>query len=156
MAGYWVIRTYKAGAVGEKIKYWVPGQKPSKSDRRLRSEIKKQQQNEAGAEKRLARQIHANFTSEDYLLGLDYSEAGLSRVLAGLDERGERFTDGSYHACHHQLRLWLWRVRRECREAGGPLRYLADPSETTGQARGLGRLHRNFIVKRDALAIGLG
>ena len=25
--GYWVIRTYTAGVVGEKIKYWVPGEK---------------------------------------------------------------------------------------------------------------------------------
>jgi hypothetical protein len=31
--GYWVIRTYTAGAVGEKIKYWVPGEKPTRSQR---------------------------------------------------------------------------------------------------------------------------
>lgn len=156
MAGYWVIRTYKAGAVGEKIKYWVPGQKPSKSDRRLRSEIRKQQQNEAGAEKRMARQIHANFTSKDYLIGLDYSEAGLSRVLAGLDEKGERFADESYHACHHRLRLWLKRVRRECRKAGVPFRYLAVTSDTNGKTGELVRLHHHIIVNREALAIALG
>ena len=31
--GYWVIRSYQAGMIGEKIKYWVPGKKPSKSER---------------------------------------------------------------------------------------------------------------------------
>ena len=34
MNGYWVVRTYEAGAVGEKTKFWVPGERPSKSGRR--------------------------------------------------------------------------------------------------------------------------
>jgi len=155
MTGYWVIRTYKAGAVGEKIKYWVPGQKPSQSQRRLRSEIKKQQQNEAGAEKRMARQIHANFTSEDFLIGLDYSAKGLSLVLAGLDEQADRFLDESYHACRRQLRLWLKRVRRACAKAGIPFRYLAVTSDTNGKTGELVRLHHHVIVNREALAIAL-
>lgn len=91
--GYWAIRTYAAGAVGEKIKYWVPGEKPTKSERRLRSEIKKQQQNEAGVEKRMARSIHANFDSRDYLLGLDYSEEGLTMIAYGLDESAPDYED---------------------------------------------------------------
>lgn len=155
MEGYWVIRTYEAGAVGEKIKYWVPGKKPVQSERRLRSEIKKQQQNEASAEKRMARLIHANFTSGDFLLGLDYSEEGLSRALGGLDRGGEEFPDGSFHACHHQLRLWLKRVRRECRRAGVPFRYLAVTSDTNGKTGELVRLHHHVIVNREALDIAL-
>ena len=47
--GYWVIRTYTAGAVGEKIKYWVPGEKPTKSERKIKSDIKQVQRNEANA-----------------------------------------------------------------------------------------------------------
>ena len=94
--------------LGEKIKYWVSGQRPGRSARHLRSEIRKQQQNEASAEKRMARAIHANFTSRDFLIGLDYSEAGLHTALAALGGTAER--DDAYHACHHQLRLWL-RVR---------------------------------------------
>ena len=55
MKGYWVVRTYEAGAVGEKTKFWVPGERPSKSGRREKQEIKKQEQNEQSAEKSMAR-----------------------------------------------------------------------------------------------------
>lgn len=54
MKGYWVVRTYEAGAVGEKTKFWVPGERPSKSGRREKQEIKKQEQNEQSAEKSMA------------------------------------------------------------------------------------------------------
>ena len=43
MNGYWVVRTYEAGAVGEKTKFWVPGERPSKSGRREKQELRKQQ-----------------------------------------------------------------------------------------------------------------
>ena len=81
--GYWVIRTYTAGAVGEKIKYWVPGEKPTKSERKIKSDIKQVQRNEANAEKALARLIHANFTPRDYLLQFSYTEEALERLRAG-------------------------------------------------------------------------
>ena len=62
--GYWVIRTYTAGAVGEKIKYWVPGEKPTRSQRKLKSDIKQQQRNEANAEKHLARLLNENLRTK--------------------------------------------------------------------------------------------
>ena len=77
-----MVRTYEAGAVGEKTKFWVPGERPSKSGRRERQEIKKQEQNEQSAEKRLARLLNANFHQGDLLLGLDYSGEGLERLLS--------------------------------------------------------------------------
>ena len=80
--GYWVIRTYTAGAVGEKIKYWVPGEKPTKSERKIKSDIKQVQRNEANAEKALARLIHANFTPRDYLLQFSYTEEALEKLCA--------------------------------------------------------------------------
>lgn len=155
MSGYWVIRTYKAGAVGEKIKYWVSGQRPGRSARHLRSEIRKQQQNEASAEKRMARAIHANFTSRDFLIGLDYSEAGLHTALAALDGAAEHFDDDAYHACHRQLRLWLRRVRRACRKAGVPFRYLAVTSDMNGKTGEQVRLHHHVIVNRAAADIAM-
>lgn len=155
MDGCWVIRTYKAGAVGEKIKYWAPGLRSAKSERRLRSEIKKQQQNEASAEKRMARAIHANFTSRDFLVGLDYDSAGLQMVLAGLDAAAERFADDAYRACHHRLRLWLRSVRRACAKEGVPFRYLAVTSDMNGKTGETVRLHHHVIVNREALEIAL-
>lgn len=79
--GYWVIRTYEAGPVGEKVKFWVPGTKPVKKlTRKQRSDIRKAAQNEESAVRQMARLINANFRPGDWLLGLDYSEEGLLRV----------------------------------------------------------------------------
>ena len=37
--GYWVVRTYEAGNVGEKTKFWIPGDRPSRSHKKEKSEI---------------------------------------------------------------------------------------------------------------------
>lgn len=145
--GYWVIRTYTAGAVGEKIKYWVPGEKPSKSERRLKADIKQQERNEANAEKRMARLIHANYTSRDLLVTLSYSMEGLKKLGEGLD------ADGLYHAAHHQLRLWLRRARAACAKAGVELRYIAITSDLDGKTGELVRAHHHVIVNEKAVEL---
>lgn len=79
--GYWVIRTYVSGQVGEKIKFWVPGTKPKgRMTRRNRSDIRKAAQNEESSERQLARLINANFGPGDLLLGLDYAPEALLRL----------------------------------------------------------------------------
>lgn len=79
--GYWVIRTYVAGQVGEKIKFWVPGTKPKgRMTRRNRSDIRKAAQNEESSERQMARLINANFRPGDLLLGLDYAPEALLRL----------------------------------------------------------------------------
>ena len=153
--GYWVIRKYEAGAVGESIKYWVPGDKPTKSERRLKSEIKKQQQNEASAEKHMARQIHANFNCGDYLIGLDYSAEGLAMIVYGLDPDDPKYEDKVYHAAHHQLRLWIGRVREACRKAGAPFRYIAITSDMDGKTGEAKRVHHHVIINAEALEIAM-
>ena len=82
MEGYWIVRTYEAGNVGEKTKFFVPGARPTRSQRRLRDAARKQAQNEYSAEKALARLLNANFTEGDLLVGLDYSDEGLARLEA--------------------------------------------------------------------------
>lgn len=143
-AGYWVIRTYTAGAVGEKIKYWVPGERPTKSERRMKSDIKQQQRNEAGAEKRVARLLNANFSCRDSLVTLTYNDDSLKALGEGLDE------DGLYHAAHHQLRLWLRRVRRACAAAGIEFRYIAITSDVKGSTGEVVRVHHHVIVNGEA------
>lgn len=78
--GYWVIRTYEAGQVGEKIKFWCPGKKPTKSGRRERAELRKQEQNGYACVKNAARVLNANFREGDLLIGLDYSDEGLRKL----------------------------------------------------------------------------
>ena len=79
--GYWVIRTYVSGQVGEKIKFWVPGPRPKgRMTRRNRSDIRKAAQNEESSERQMARLINANFGPGDLLLGLDYAPEALLRL----------------------------------------------------------------------------
>lgn len=155
--GYWVIRTYEAGMVGEKIKYWVPGARPTKSQRRLQADIKKQQQNESSAVKRAARLIHANFRNgQDVLLGLDYSEEGLAIVEKGLDAGAEDYMTQVYHAAHHKLRLWIRRTRRACKAAGVPFRCFAITSDMDGKTGETVRVHHHVVINKEALEIAMG
>ncbi len=154
--GYWVIRSYRAGMIGEKIKYWVPGERPTKSARQLRSDIRKQQQNEASAVKRVARLLHENFRGAvDVLLGLDYSREGLQELAAGLDQGAEDYQERLYHAAHHQLRLWIRRVLRACKAAGIPVRYIAVTSDMDGETGETVRVHHHVVLNAEALAVAL-
>lgn len=157
MNGYWVVRTYEAGAVGEKTKFWVPGERPSKSGRREKQEIKKQEQNEQSAEKSMARLLNANFCQGDLLLGLDYSEEGLERILSWAREQGmnvdgseEERMDAVRAAAEHELRLVLRRVKREMAKAGLVLRYVAVTSDMDGDTGETVRVHHHLVVDRAA------
>jgi len=91
--GYWVIRTWEAGSVGEKTKFWVPGKRPDKKlTRKQRDIIKKQAQNEYSSVKRLARILHKYFSGGDYTFGLDYSEAGSGSWRNGQKARASSWT----------------------------------------------------------------
>ena len=157
MNGYWVVRTYEAGAVGGKTKFWVPGERPSKSGRREKQEIKKQEQNEQSAEKSMARLLNANFCQGDLLLGLDYSEEGLERILSWAREQGlnvdgseEERMDAVRAAAEHELRLVLRRVKREMAKAGLVLRYVAVTSDMDGDTGETVRVHHHLVVPAEA------
>lgn len=151
--GYWVIRSYRAGMIGEKIKYWVPGKKPGKSERRMKSDIKQQQRNEASAVKRMARIIHANFARGFLLMTLNYSDTGLAKVAAGLD--GEDYENKLYHAAHHQVRLWRDRVRKACQAAGVEMKCVIVTSDMDGKTGEYVRVHHHVIINQEALGIAM-
>ena len=88
MNGYWVVRTYEAGAVGEKTKFWVPGERPSKSGRRESRKSKSRSKNEQSAEKSMARLLNANFCQGDLLLGWTTPRRGWSGSCPGPGSRG--------------------------------------------------------------------
>lgn len=87
--GYWEIRTYECGALGEKTKYWVPGEPPARGRKLGRSSARKQRQNENDAARRLNREIHANFSAGDLFLGLDYGPTKHSELLRRAEARQE-------------------------------------------------------------------
>lgn len=154
--GYWMIRTYEAGNVGEKTKYWVPGARPSRSARKLRSEAKKQEQNEHSATKRMARIINENYVPGDWLLGLDYSEEGLARIVAWAREQGmnpdhaeeTELLDIQRVAAEHALRNCLRRVKRDLPE-GVELRVLAITSDMDGKTGEVVRVHHHLVIPKD-------
>lgn len=146
-SGYWIIRTYKSGGVVEKIKYWVPEEKPTRSERRMKAAIKKQQWNESNIRRRMARKIRANFTGRDYIIDLTYSDEGLDKLGQGLDP------NETYHAAHHQLRLWIKRARNACKAAGVEFRYIAITSDVEANTGELVRVHHHVIVNAEAAKI---
>nr|DAG65503.1 MAG TPA: hypothetical protein [Caudoviricetes sp.] len=160
MNGYWVIRTYEAGSVGEKIKYWVPGERPKKSVGRTASDIRKVQQNEASAVKRLARIINANFTQGDILLGLDYDSEGYKKLLSRsakikntrkargdtLPEEEAEEMECIRQAAEQEMTNFLRRVKR-----AGEIKYIAVTSDMDGKTGESVRVHHHLVINREAL-----
>lgn len=156
--GYWVTRTYTAGAVREKSKYFVPGKRPSGRDRRAEKKaIRAQEKNDASAVKTLARLINANFGGGDYLMGLDYSPAGYDRLLAGvegLDEMDEaQRQDAIWAAASHELELCVRRVKYRCKKMGIELKGIWITSDMDGSTGKAVRVHHHMIVCADAMEL---
>ncbi len=151
--GYWVIRTYIAGMVGEKIKYWVEGEKPTKSLRRLKSDIKKIQQNEASTTKNMARGLNANFTPEDYLLGFDYSEKALNQLLRRIESRGvdlcslteEEYLLAVREEAEKEIKNWIKRCKNAMSD-GMVFKYMAITSDMDGETGKTVRIHHHIVI----------
>lgn len=155
--GYFVIRTIEAGDVGEKTKFFVPGKKPEngKLSRRQKNAVKKQEQNEYASQKRLAREINANFKAGDLFLGLDYSDEGLQRILQwgrthGLSvdsENPEERQNAIWEAAAHELDNALRRVKRRLEKQGTELKAVYCTADMDGDTGELVRVHHHLIVQ---------
>lgn len=154
--GYWVVRTYEAGQVGEKTKYFVLGDRTRRNRRKEESSIKKQEQNEYSTKKRLARLINANFTHGDILLGLDYSDASYKKL-----ERSAREAAPDYdslpeedqlrcirEAAAQEMANYLRRVKRALEKEGraDELKYIAITSDMDGDTKETVRVHHHLIA----------
>lgn len=154
--GYWIIRTYESGIIGEKIKYWVKGERPSgKSRRKEKSEIKKQEQNEYSAMKAVARLLNENYQEGDILLGLDYSDDGLKKITDRVqsfypdfaDMTEEEKADLIWESAWHELELCLRRVSRDLKKQGRELFSVAITSDMDGDTQERVRVHHHLVVK---------
>ena len=145
MTGYWVIRTYTAGNVGEKIKYWVPGEKPIRSKRRVSSEVNKLEKNEKQSEKNLARILNVNFGKKGVLVGLDYSDAAYKKLFSNCKSREE-----IAEAAEHQLSLCLRRVQREAKKRGIEVKAVLTTADRDGETGEEVRVHHHIVVNEEA------
>lgn len=147
--GYWYIRTYKAGQVAEKIKYWVSASTPSAAKKKLKSDINKQRHNETATIRNVARLINANFGSGDIFLGLDYSDEGFRKIS---DSQGENANaEQIYFAAEHLMKLCIRRVLREAQKRGVEVKYIATTSDMAGKTKEPVRVHHHLIINKEAL-----
>lgn len=160
--GYWVIVTHQAGRIGEKIKYWIPGKAPPRSERKRKADLRKVRQNDNNAVRRVARIMNENFQERDgSCLVLEYGPKEIKQI--GLDHdydpQDAEHWDDVWDAANHQLGLFLRRCRRACRKAGVQLRYMGWTSDmrfdSKVQAKVHTRIHHHLIVNPEAEAICL-
>ena len=140
--GYWEIRTYECGGLGEKTKYWVPGEPPARGRKLSRSSERKQRQNENDAVRRLNREIHANFSAGDLFLGLDYGPTKYSELLRRAEARQEAdraagqepgiLEDYLRKEANRELDNFIRRVKRRL-PPGAELKYIAVTSDMDGE-----------------------
>ena len=153
--GYWVVRSYTSGKVGEKVKFFVAGARPdARSRKKERDAMRKQAQNQKQSVREAARIFNANFGAGDYLLGLDYSAAGMAKLEAwsdGQEGQDVEREDLIRQAAERELQLCLRRVRRALAREGKELRYhLAVTSDMDGETGTPVRVHHHLIINREA------
>lgn len=154
-----MIRTYEAGAIGEKTKFFVPGKRPDgKMSRRQKNAVRKAEQNEYSAQKALARLINANFTAGDLFLGLDYNDIGMKRIEhwarkngLPIDSEDEAEKQNAlWEAAAHELDIALRRVKRKLEKLGVELKAVYCTSDMDGDTGEIVRVHHHLIVNGEA------
>ena len=159
--GYWMIRTYEAGTVGEKTKYWVPGTRPNgKLRKKDRDAIRKAAQNEYSAVKSLARLMNANFgksSPRSLVFGLDYGEAGMKKLHKWIEKQGidlqsldeAQKLNALWQAADHELGCCLRRVKRRLGKEI-PLKAVYITSDMDGKTGETERVHHHLVINAEA------
>ncbi len=159
--GYWIIRTYEAGNVGEKTKFWVPGQRPNgKLRRKEKDAIRKQAQNEYSSVKQLARLLNANFgknSPDSLVLGLDYNSAGMKKLHKWLEKQGIDLSsldeseqlNALWQAADHELWNCLRRVKRRLGKTA-ILKAVYITSDMDGDTGETVRVHHHLVINAEA------
>lgn len=153
--GYWIIRTYKAGRIGEKVKFWVAGNPKRRCQRRERQTAKKLAQNLGGAVKKSARLLNVNFSGRpSCLLGLDYSDEGLMLLIEKIRAKGidwdgldvEEKRDALLEQAGRELNNVLARVNYELKKKGERLMYYGVTADLDGLTGEPVRVHHHLVV----------
>ena len=145
-SGYWVIRTYTSGDIGEKIKYWVSGVKPSGGKRRIKADVNRLEKNEKQSEKNLARILNVNFGKQGgVLVGLDYSDEAYDKHFSKCRSYEEIIEEAK-----HQVSLCLRRVQREAKKRGIEVKAVVVTADLDGETKEEVRVHHHIVVNEEA------
>jgi hypothetical protein len=152
--GIWIIRTYRVGATGEKIKFKVPP-KIARNREQIRRELQRQEkaeQKSTSGLRAIARTVNASFYRTDgALVRWSYDDAALDRLAAGMPDGLTEDEQRNYlwDAAQHQMELGLRRARRALKQQGIDLRYWAVTSDRDKNGEPC-RLHHHIIINPEA------
>ena len=144
-----MIRKIKSGRVTEVSAFPVaPNVRPRRGRRRGATTTRKQDKNDRDAVKRLARVLNCNFQGGDLLIQPTYTDAALYALADGLQE-GD--LEELRRRAEHELVLFLRRLGREIRKAGGVLQAVWLTSDMDGDTGELVRIHHHVVLKAAGL-----
>lgn len=150
--GKYMIRKIKSGEVEEMIGFPVgPATRTRNKRKKGSSSIRKQDENDRDAIKRLARTINSNYKPGDLWITLTYNTARLEALMKKLEKSGTEATmDNIRKAAIHERDLFLRRVNRNLASIGLPLKYIAVTSDIDGKTGELARIHHHIITNKEA------
>lgn len=158
--GYWVVRTYQAGRVGEKTKFWVPGKRPDKRlSKKAKAKLRKQEQNEYSSIKQAARILNENYTASDILLGLDYSPKGMKKLEKWITAQGTdlhqldeaQMLCALWEAADHELGNCLRRAKRNAKKLGVEIKAFYVTSDLDPYTGETVRVHHHLVINPEAV-----
>lgn len=133
----WIMRRIKAGQVEEKYSFYSPATLRPRGRRKQKCTPRKQDVNEHGAERRLARILNCNFRHNDALLRLSYDEETLPQ---------------SREAAEAELVAFLRRVKYQLGKVGKKLdAYVCVTSDMSGDTGEPVRIHHHVVLHADAV-----
>ena len=151
MEGYYIIRTYESGNVGEKIKFWAPGKKPDRMTRKAQSDAAQITRNERNSVRALARIINANFSEGDCFALLTYDDKGLQKLADRIGPKPFYSSDDILAAADAELTNFFRRVNRELDKRGLPhVKSVSINSDMDGETGRSVRVHHHVLVPKEA------
>ncbi|MCL1819408.1 MAG: hypothetical protein FWG36_01985 [Oscillospiraceae bacterium] len=151
-----MVREYVSGAVVERSMFPVGNAAKVRNPRRKGSTpLRKQDQNDRMAVKRLARAINCNFSHGDILITLTYSEERLNKLLksipVGNDAPGvPPSPDAIRKAAIHERDCFLRRVKRDLEKQDIKLKYITVTSDIDGETGDPVRIHHHVLLPKEA------
>lgn len=148
MRGRYMIRTIISGAVVEKTKFAVAANvRPRKCRKKGATSIRKQDQNDRDAVKRLARVINCNFQHGDLWVTLKYDQLRMQRLTARIIADGLAPDMDTIRAYAVRERdNFLRRVKDALKKQGLSLKYVKVTSDLDGKTGELVRIHHHLIL----------